>query len=278
MIPTKFEYYKVDNLEEAFQTFNELSLQNKNPMYYSGGTEIITMARANNIHMGAVIDIKGISECCNIEVIDNKLTIGSAVTLSQVSESKIFPLLGQTAARIADHTVQCKLTIGGNLCGTIIYKETSLPLMLCDSKVVIFGKNGRKEVQLNQIFNKKLNLSPGEILVSLKIDNSYFSLPYIHVKKTKSDKIAYPLLTVAALKRDEKIRIAFSGLCSYPFRNKEIENYINDEGMNYYNKICQITDHISSSILNDIEGSSEYRKFVLKSTLENTFKTLGGIT
>ncbi len=277
MIPTKFEYYKMDTLEEAFQTFNELSLQGKNPMYYSGGTEIITMARANNIHMGAVIDIKGIPECCTMEMKDNKLNIGSAVTLSQISESKMFPLLGQTAARIADHTVQCKLTIGGNLCGTIIYKETSLPLMLCDSIVVIFGKNGRREVQFNQIFNKKLNLLPGELLVSLIIDERYFSLPYVHVKKTKSDKIAYPLMTVAALKKDNKIRIAFSGLYSYPFRNKEIENYINDEGINHKNKISQIIEQVSSSILNDAEGSSEYRKFVLKNTLENTFKMLNEV-
>ncbi len=277
MIPTKFEYYKVDTLEEAFQAFSELNSQGKNPMYYSGGTEIITMARANNIHMGAVIDIKGISECCTIEIEDTKLNIGSAVTLSQISESKIFPLLGQTAARIADHTVQCKLTIGGNLCGTIIYKETSLPLMLCDSHVVIFGKSGRREVQFNQIFDKKLNLLPGEILVSIKIDGKYFSLPYVHVKKTKSDKIAYPLMTIAALKRDDKIRIAFSGLYAYPFRNKEIENYINDEGINHKNKISQIIGHVSSSILNDTEGSSEYRKFVLKNTLENTFKMLNEV-
>ncbi len=277
MIPTKFEYYKVNSLEEAFQAFNELSSQGKNPVYYSGGTEIITMARANNIHIGAVIDIKGIPECSTMEMKDNKLNIGSAVTLSQISESKIFPLLCQTAARIADHTVQCKLTIGGNLCGSIIYKETSLPLMLCDSNAVIFGKNGSREVQLNQIFDKKLNLLPGEILVSLKIDERYFSLPYIHVKKTKSDKIAYPLITVAALKKDNKIRIAFSGLFSYPFRNKEIENYINDEGINHKNKMSLIIEHVSSLILNDTEGSSEYRKFVLKNTIENTFKMLNEV-
>ncbi len=277
MIPIKFEYYKVDTLEEAFQAFNELNSQGKNPMYYSGGTEIITMARANNINMGAVIDIKGITECCTMEMRDNKLNIGSAVTLSQISESKIFPLLGQTAARIADHTVQCKLTIGGNLCGTIIYKETSLPLMLCDSSAVIFGKSGRREVQINQIFDKKLNLPPGEILVGLKIDERYFSLPYVHVKKTKSDKIAYPLLTVAALKKDDKIRIAFSGLLPYPFRNKEIENFINSESMSHKNKTSQIIEVLSSSILNDTEGSSEYRKFVLKNTLENTFKMLNEV-
>lgn len=179
MIPFKFEYYKPETLEEAFDLFNDLSLQGKVPVYYGGGTEIITMARANNIHMGAVIDVKGITECCNIEVRDNRLEIGSAVTLSQITESKLFPLLGQTSARIADHTVQCKLTIGGNLCGTIIYRETSLPLLLCDSTAVVFGRNGKREVPFNQIFNEKLVLEPGEILACIIVDSEYCSLPYI---------------------------------------------------------------------------------------------------
>lgn len=274
MIPNKFQYYKVDTLEDAFKIYTELSVQGKNPKYYSGGTEIITMSRANNIHMDAVIDIKGIPECCNMELKDNKLNIGSAVTLNQISESKIFPLLGQTSARIADHTVQCKLTIGGNLCGTIKYRETSLPLMLCDSIIGIYGKNGMREVQFNQIFNERLNILPGEILVNLKIEDVYFSLPYVHAKKTKSDKIAYPLLTVAALKKDDKIRIAFSGLYSYPFRNKEIESCINNDDINHKNKISQIAELVSSQILNDTEGSSDYRKFVLKNTLENTLEML----
>lgn len=278
MIPNKFEYYKPDTLEEAYNVYNELSSQGKKPLYYGGGTEIITMSRANNVHMGAVIDIKGISDCCNIEIKDNKLNIGSAATLSQITESKIFPLLGQTAARIADHTVQCKLTIGGNLCGTIIYRETSLPLMLCNSTVVIFGKNGKREVQINQIFDKKLRLAPDEILVNIITDVKYCSLPYVHAKKTKSDKIAYPLLTVAAIKEDNKIRIAFSGLCSYPIRSLDVENYINDSNLSRKDKINKTADSISDTILDDVEGSLNYRKFVLKNTLENTLKTLENIS
>lgn len=274
MIPFKFEYYKPDTLEEAFQLYNELESQGKNPLYYGGGTEIITMSRANNIHMGAVIDLKGIPECSYMGLVDNKLYIGSAVTLSQISESRLFPLLGQTAARIADHTVQCKLTIGGNLCGTIIYRETSLPLLISEGKAVIFGQKGKREVQVNQVFDQKINLSPGEILVKLIVDNNYCSLPYIHVKKTKSDKIAYPLLTIAAIKKDNNIKIAFSGLFNYPFRSRDIEDYINDSNLSNEDKIKKIIGFQQGSVLDDIEGSSGYRRFVLKGTLENTLKML----
>lgn len=274
MIPFKFEYYKPDTLKEAFDLYDYIKGQGKTPLYYGGGSEIITMSRANNLHMDAVIDLKGIPECCRIEMPDNKLIIGSTVTLSQISESGLFPLLGQTAARIADHTVQCRLTIGGNICGTIIYKETLLPLMICESRAVIYGKNGKREVQINQIFDKKLRLMPGEILSEIITDSNYLSLPYVHVKKTKSDKIAYPLLTVAAIKKDNNIKIAFSGLENHPFRSREIESFINGENMSDDEKINRIIEFQQSKVLDDAEGSSRYRTFVLKNTLENTLKML----
>ncbi len=274
MIPFKFEYYMPDTLQEAFELYSHIASQGKTPMYYGGGTEIITMSRANNIRMDAVIDLKGIPECCGIEMVGGRLIIGSAVTLSRISESGLFPLLGQTAARIADHTVQCRLTIGGNICGTIIYKETVLPLMVCESRVVIYGKGGKREVQINQVFDNKLRLQPGEILTGIMTDSCYCSLPYVHVKKTKSDKIAYPLLTVVAVKKDNNIKAAFSGLSDHPFRSREIEDCINDENLSDDDKVNRIIGLQQISILDDTEGSSGYRRFVLKNTLKNTLRML----
>lgn len=274
MIPFKFEYYKPDTLQEAFELYEYVQSQGKTPLYYGGGTEIITMSRADNLRMDAVIDLKGIPECCGIEMHDDKLIIGSAVSLSRISESGLFPLLGQTAARIADHTVQCRLTIGGNICGTIIYKETLLPLMVCESRAVIYGKNGKREVQINQVFDSRLRLQPGEILAGIVTDSNYCSLPYVHVKKTKSDKIAYPLLTVAAVKKENNIKIAFSGLLDHPFRSREIEDCINDESLGADAKISIIAGFQKINVLDDTEGSSDYRMFVLKNTLENTLKML----
>lgn len=274
MIPFKFEYYKPDTLQEAFELYSHIASQGKTPMYYGGGTEIITMSRANNIRMDAVIDLKGISECCGIEMVGGRLIIGSAVTLSRISESGLFPILGQTAARIADHTVQCRLTIGGNICGTIIYKETVLPLMVCESRVVIYGKSGKREVQINQVFDNKLRLQPGEILTGIVTDSCHCSLPYVHVKKTKSDKIAYPLLTVVAVKKGNNIKAAFSGLSDHPFRSREIEDCINDENLSDDDKINRIIGFQQISVLDDTEGSSGYRRFVLRNTLENTLRML----
>lgn len=122
MIPFDFEYYKPKTIEEFVNLFNTLTDLEKSPIYYGGGTEIISMARMHNVHTEAVIDIKGIPECNVHEIKNNELIIGSAITLTNIAEADYFPLLSSTVKRIADHTIQGKITLGGNLAGSIIYK------------------------------------------------------------------------------------------------------------------------------------------------------------
>lgn len=272
MIPFHFEYYKPDNVQEALELYQELNRTGKRPLYYAGGTEIISMARVNNLNFGAVIDIKGIPECNSFGFNNGKLIIGGAVTLSNITESKRFPLLGLTVARIADHTIQDKITLSGNLCGTIIYKEAVLPLLVSESKAVIASASGIRKAALPEVFKRKLNLNRGELLLQIETDAEYVNLPYVHMKKTKNEKIDYPLVTVSGLIKDGRLRLAFSGVCQYPFRSLEIESALNDNSLTIEERINKTMDNLPDKVLGDVSGSSEYRRFVLKNTLYNTLK------
>lgn len=274
MIPFDFEYYKPETTEEAVQIYSNLNSKGKKPLYYGGGTEIISMARAFNIYTGAVIDIKGISECNVQELKDNKLIIGSAVTLTQIAEANLFPVLALTVQRIADHTIQDKITLGGNIAGTIIYRESVLPLLISGSEVTIASLNGLRQVPLMDIFEKRIKLSSGDFIVNAAIDSHFLSLPYVHSKRTKSDKIDYPLITLAALKDNNRINIAFSGVCSYPFRSLLIEDYLNDTNLPNNIRVDNIINNIPDLVLSDLTGSAEYRKFVLKKMLMEVLSKL----
>lgn len=274
MIPFDFEYYRPDTMQEATDIFRQLESEGKTPVYYSGGTELISMARVGNVIFDAAIDIKNIPECRVLEYDqDNNLVLGSALTLSEITESNQFPLLGKTAGRIADHTMQCKITLGGNLASTIIYRETVLPLLTAESRAVVASHDGLREYPINEIFNQRLNLEKGSFLVKIVTNRGFAESPYFHIKKTKNEKIDYPLLTTAGIKVGGMLRIAFSGLCSYPFRSMQIENILNDTG-SFEERADKIADTVSENILNDTSGSSEYRKFVLKNTIINVLETM----
>ena len=277
MIPFDFVYYKPETIEEAVNLFKALQSEGKKPIYYGGGTEFISMARMNNRYTEAVIDIKGIPECNVYEIKDDNLIIGSAVTLTQIAELNLFPLLSLTVKRIADHTIQGKITLGGNLAGTIIYKEASLPLMLSDSEVIICGTNGKRNVLLNDLFHQKIKLNDGDLITQIILDKSFLSLPYSHVKRTKNEKIDYPLLTITAIK-EQKINIAFSGLCEYPFRSNLIENILNDNSISFDEKMKKIIKNLPDKILDDLGGSSEYRKFVLDTMISEILESFEGVS
>lgn len=80
----------------------------------------------------------------------------------------------------------------------------------------------------------------------------------------------------SGVKNRKNIRVAFSGVCSFPFRSEEIEEVLNHEETPLEARIQTALDYIPAPILNDGEGSDRYRKFVIKNLLFDIFKELGG--
>src|SRR4051794_17363318 len=122
MLPFDFEYYRPETLNEAVDLYRSLDQQGKQPMFFSGGTELITLGRIDLAYTEAVIDIKGIAECNIMQINDDHLFLGSTLTLTQIEEANRFPLLTKTASEVADHTARGKITLGGNICAQIYYR------------------------------------------------------------------------------------------------------------------------------------------------------------
>src|SRR5699024_8286624 len=268
MIPYDFEYYRPDTIEEAINISNKLTSQGKKTMYYGGGTEFISMSRVNNIYTDAIVDIKNVPECSILGVDGEELKIGSGVSLTKIAELNTFPLLSLAVKRIADHTVQDKLTIGGNLAGSIIYRESSLPLLVANSDILIGNTDGIDRIPFNEYWVRNTEDKEEDLIIQLIVDKKYLSLPYAHVKRTKNEKIDYPLISAVALKDGGSINIAFSGICDTSFRTKEIEKILNDSSILVNTKIDRIINQIPYDILDDHIGTPEYRKFMIGKVIE----------
>ncbi len=274
MIAFDFDYYKPSSISEAVETYQQAHHSGKQTIFYAGGTEFITFARTNKKRADVVIDIKGIPECTMLETIGDELIIGAAVSLTTIVESTLFPLLGETVQRIADHTSRNKITIGGNLNSHFIYREGILPFLLVNAKGMIAGKGKEKILSLEQILNE--GLAEDELLVQIHVDQSYINLPFSTIKRTRMSKVGYPIVTVAALEKDNHIRTAFSGVCEFPFRSAEIESLLNDSTFSKEERINQVINHLPGPVVQDIHASAEYRRFVLKNVLTDTLEVMEG--
>ncbi|GIN40167.1 MULTISPECIES: FAD binding domain-containing protein [Heyndrickxia] len=275
MIPYDFDYYRPTSIQEALTIYQTLKHAGRKPMYFSGGTEIITLGRVNWVYTDAVIDLKGIPEYHVLFKSESRLILGAGLSLVQIEEANPFPLLSKTASEIADHTARTKITLGGNICAQIFYREAVLPFLLSDSLMVVAMHDGMKIFPIHEIFSKCLCLNEGDFLIQVSTDQKFVEAPSISIKRRKQWNTGYPLLTAAALKVDGAIRLAISGLCPFPFRAFEIEELLNHSDLSMEEKINGAVERLPSPILNDVEGSAEYRLFVLKNTLIDILQELG---
>lgn len=268
LITQDVHYFKPATIEEATYLYNQLQENGKQPVYYAGGTEIITLARSERLVTNALIDIKSIPECSLIKKQDDEIIFGAALSLTKVIETNLFPLLNQTIAQIADQTSRNKITLGGNICGDIFYREATLPFLITDSTAVIASKNGIEEHPFTSIFNRELQLSDEDLLIQVKVKKADSKLPFYSVKKRKQWDVGYPLITAVAVKKKQKLKVAFSGLCNYPFHKTAIDHIMNQSSLTSEKRVATVLDAIPSPILNDVHGSAAYRHFVLQNILE----------
>ncbi|NLM44232.1 MAG: xanthine dehydrogenase [Clostridiales bacterium] len=274
MISFDFEYYRPDSIKEATDVYAQLHEEGKSPLYFSGGTEVITMARKGALKFDALIDLKNIEEMNVYRKDEDGIYFGANMTLNEAAEMKDFPLIREVVRTIGDHTIRNRITLGGNICGRLPYREALLPFLLYDAQVYIAGINGIKALSINEAFNKRLVLSKGEFVIGFKVKESFMDTKYLNIRKVKTSEIDYPLFHIASIKDEEGIKIAVSGLCAYPFRSYELDKHINcnSEPDEIINNVYQF---IPGTIKEDNIASAEYRKALFELNLEKILEKWG---
>lgn len=278
MIPFDFQYYRPDTIEEATTIFKDLRDKKLSPIYYGGGTEIITQARKQMLSTGAVIDIKQIPDCKVHEERDEQLIFGAGLTLTEIIEKNLFPFFSKACRPIADHTVRNKLTLGGNICGKLPYREAILPLLVVDTVMVLAGAEGIREVPIREAFDKRLLLKDGEFLVQVKVPKDVISYPYFNRRREKHTSVDYPLINIVAIQKEGKIQMAFSGVSALPFRSQEAEDLLNKKEHPLEERISNAIDKLPLPIKKDHWASSEYRKALLKKSMNELMSDLEGVS
>lgn len=274
MISYDFEYYRPKTYQEAIEIFKSKLDDGKKPVYYSGGTETVTYARNKVINTGAVIDIKAIEEANIFSEDGDKIIYGSALNLNDIAEKTKFNLMAEVSNKIADHTVRNRLTLGGNICGRLFYKEAVLPIMVADGILVIAGENGIRRQAIMEGFDKRIVISPGEILLQVEIDMKNIDYPHFNIRKEKKGEIDYPLIHIAALKGEDKVRYGISGLCPFPFRSIEMENILNNKGIEGKVRVQEIMKVIPTNVIDDIYGSRDFRRYLFENSVLDIIKRM----
>lgn len=266
MISFDFDYYEATQLDEAHSLLFSLIENNQKPVYYSGGTELLTSFRKGMIKADAVIDLKNIEGITSIECLGSEVTIGACVSLNDIIEAFRETYWHDVLVKIADHTVRNAITLGGNLCGRLPYKEAVLPLLALDSRAVIYTDNGLKEVPLRELFEKRLRLDKGDILYQLKFNKDHLGA-YVSKRVTESTETDYPLFHLFTSVHNQNLFIGLSGFASYPIYQKFDLSTAT---------VSEIHDYFSPYAKDDSRSSKAYRSHILLTTLQTIKDELEG--
>jgi CO/xanthine dehydrogenase FAD-binding subunit len=276
MIPYDLVYLRPSSATEAVQLFEQTRARGLEPAYYAGGTEILSFIRRNKIRPGALIDIKEIPGCRAAGGEGEHVYFGAASTLNEIIEADPYPLLSAACRRIADHTVRNRLTLGGNICGHLPYREAVLPQLVGRAEAEVAGLAGSRWESLDALFEKRLRLRPEELLLRVRVGLDAVCRPWFHGRRQRGTRVDYPLVTCCLLQVDGKIRLAFSGACGYPLRDPEAEKLLGDPGLDRQGRVERIVARFASWIRSDFRASAEYRSFLFARILAEALEELRG--
>lgn len=230
--------YRPETIEELTTLLQE---QTEKVLFYAGGTEIMTDYRQGKIAEHTWVDLKHLPGTREI----SPGTVGSCVFLNELTEPA---MLVDAAQGVADNTIRFQLTLGGNICGKLPFREAVLPLLALDAEISLLSQGNIVREKLREKFDKFLRLKPGEVVYQFHFEN--VELPYRYQRYTQHGSIDYPILTYLAVKTAEGYFVGLSGYGSVP-QWKMFPNWNEEDILN------------SFTAANNDRGSADYRKRLL---------------
>ena len=245
----------------------------KNFKFLAGGTDLNLQRPIINEKENSIISLSSIEELKKIKIFNNKILLGSSVTIEtflDIIEDKI-PEMIEILKRFGSPLIRNQATIGGNLCTSSPIGDLAPVLLVLDSSLNIFGKDGAKSILIKDFFKgyRKNVLKKDQILASIEIpipqkNNKLF---FWKLSKRFDQDISTISLAININTQNHIIKdlhIAAGGVA-------EIPKYLDGLSRRMINKnideaIKLAIDDIDNYIdpISDLRGTSEYRKTSFK--------------
>jgi CO/xanthine dehydrogenase FAD-binding subunit len=235
MIPP-FEYKIPNTIEETIELLWQAEGKAK---IIAGGTDLVIGLRNGNHTPHSLIDIGRIKELHNIEEKDEIVSIGAAVTHSEIASSSMVKnygeVLSDAASGIGSPQIRNIGTIGGNIINASPAADTIPPLVVLNAKGKVVSKEGERQVPFDQLFKGpyKTSLKPHELLVQITFQKLSSNMKSSFIRLTRRDAMAIARMSVAVVlkmeERGKKIkdaRIAVGSVTPTPQRMSEAEAFL----------------------------------------------------
>ncbi|HMJ09976.1 MAG TPA: FAD binding domain-containing protein [Polyangiaceae bacterium] len=251
----------------------------------TGATDLMVYSNLRDQRWTSVLALDAVEELRHFEVTATELTIGAAVTLSEIEAELAsqlageLPLLEHMLALFASRLIRNRATLGGNLATASPIGDSAPALLALDASVTLVSAKSRRRLPLDSLFTgyRKTALAPAELIHSIHVPRpAPGEQRFYKVSKRRLDDIS----TVAAafaldLEPDCRIRslrIAYGGVAETPLRARHIERRA--QGLPWdetsVSTLAKELEHVASP-LSDQRGSAAYRRAMIVRLFEKFF-------
>jgi len=233
MIP-QFKYYRPKSLNELKNILGELQ---DNSRILAGGTDIVPGFIQESQRFTAIsnlIDINHISDLKIIKITDGYISIGSAVTFSEISKNKLirksFPLLAKAAQTLGSLQIRNNATVVGNFVNNAPCADSVPPLLVYDASIKITSPENDRLISLNEFLLNpyETQLNKNECVTEIRIPILKKNFVGDFYKRGRRSAISISRITLAFLLLEEdkiikEFRIASGAITPIGKRFFELE-------------------------------------------------------
>ena len=261
-------YLKPNNLKE-FKDYLEV----KSFQFIAGGTDLNLQRPIINEKENNIICLSSIKELNFIKKFKEKMVLGGAVTIENFLDSvrSKMPELIEILQRFGSPQIRNQGTIGGNLCTSSPIGDLAPLLMVLNSDINVFGKNGIKKTNIKNFFKgyRKNILKKDEIILSIEIPypnkkNKIFSwkLSKRYDQDISTVSLAINIQTQKNLIKE--IQMAAGGVAATPKSLDKLCKSMLEKKLD--DAIDFATENLDKFIqpISDLRGSSHYRLEAMK--------------
>ena len=261
-------YLKPNNLKELKDYLEVKSFQ-----FIAGGTDLNLQRPIINEKENNIICLSSIKELNFIKKLKEKMVLGGAVTIENFLDSvrSKMPELIEILQRFGSPQIRNQGTIGGNLCTSSPIGDLAPLLMVLNSDINVFGKNGIKKTNIKNFFKgyRKNILKKDEIILSIEIPypnkkNKIFSwkLSKRYDQDISTISLAINIQTQKNIIKE--IQMAAGGVAATPKSLDKLCKSMLEKKLD--DAIDFATENLDKFIqpISDLRGSSHYRLEAMK--------------
>ena len=170
-----YAYLAPSTLDEVAQALGGAATDGLRRQVLAGGTDLLVQMRSVDPGPRVFVDIKALEETNRIEISDESVFIGSAVSASRITHHQglceLLPGLVEAVYLIGSTQIQGRATLVGNLCNASPAGD-AIPALIANRAVCqVLGPGGAREVAVESfvVGVQKNDLAPEEFVVGVRM-------------------------------------------------------------------------------------------------------------